>query len=578
MSAPLKYNVSGRVLTDGSAEAIVAYANGLPFTASGRLAVDGLSAVATDYKGLWDASANTPDLTVVGAAGEFYIVSVAGTFGGVSYDVGDWIISDGTSWEKYTPPSDITTTGLPNIKPSLLLDFANSKTVDPRITYACASPVPYYDGRTVVKAEENLLLNSAVLVTQSRTVIAGDHTLSFTGTGTVTLSGASTSGPLVGTGVDDRVDLTFTTTAGSLTLTVSGDVRLAQLEQRDFVTAYTPTTTQPITRYQPKLLSAPANTPVIDHGPVTGECLGLASWGQATNRALYARDFSNAAWVKTDVSVTTGQIGLDGTAAACLLTATAANGTIIQDLGVVASALKTGEVYLKRYAGSGAVEITLNGGTTWIPVTITSTGYTKVRITGTLADEDFGIRLVVPGDAVFADYGGVFTGDYAGPPIKTEGSQVTRAATSCFVSTSNWLKFDSGTLCVDFQHKGSPIGTGSVASIGSASASTSRFMSVDITSAGGLQAVSTSGLVFGTVTLDNFYKVALSVSSSGAIAASSNGGNAITQTVTPSTEPRERMSIGSLGGVSTRTVNAYIKKIAYYPTASTATELEALTS
>jgi hypothetical protein len=38
------------------------------------------------------------------------------------------------------------------------------------------------------------------------------------------------------------------------------------------------------------------------------------------------------------------------------------------------------------------------------------------------------------------------------------------------------------------------------------------------------------------------------------------------------------MSIGSLGGVSTRTVNAYIKKIAYYPTASTATELEALTS
>lgn len=77
----------------------------------------------------------------------------------------------------------------------------------------------------------NLLDGSDALETQSVTVTAVAHTLSFRGTGTVTLSGVSTAGPLVGTGADDIVTLTFTPTAGSLTLTVSGTVEEAQLER-----------------------------------------------------------------------------------------------------------------------------------------------------------------------------------------------------------------------------------------------------------------------------------------------------------------------------------------------------------
>jgi hypothetical protein len=75
----------------------------------------------------------------------------------------------------------------------------------------------------------NLLNATATLSTQSVTVAAVQKTLSFRGTGTVTLSGASTAGPLVGTGANDIVSLTFTPTAGSLTLTVSGTVNDAQL-------------------------------------------------------------------------------------------------------------------------------------------------------------------------------------------------------------------------------------------------------------------------------------------------------------------------------------------------------------
>lgn len=54
-------------------------------------------------------------------------------------------------------------TAISNEKPTLNLDFANSKTLDPRITYARASTATYYDGVTSAVAEQNLLTNSGSL-------------------------------------------------------------------------------------------------------------------------------------------------------------------------------------------------------------------------------------------------------------------------------------------------------------------------------------------------------------------------------------------------------------------------------
>lgn len=171
----------------------------------------------------------------------------------------------------------LTVNNLPTIRPSLLLDFANSRSVDQRITFARATPatrtnekglietvaanVPRLDfdpvtgeckGLLIEEARTNLLLNSLIdgtnLGTQTVNVTAVAHTLSFYGAGSVTLSGAH-SATVTGTGAyPARQVLMFTPTAGSLVLTVTGDVKFAQLEVGTFPTSFTPTGAAQVTR------------------------------------------------------------------------------------------------------------------------------------------------------------------------------------------------------------------------------------------------------------------------------------------------------------------------------------------
>lgn len=97
-------------------------------------------------------------------------------------------------------------------------------------------------------ARTNILLNSEAPATQSVIVTAQAYALSFYGTGSVSLSGAHTA-TLVGSGAFPvRSTLTFTPTAGTLTLTVSGTVQKFQLEAGSEASPYILTTGAAATR------------------------------------------------------------------------------------------------------------------------------------------------------------------------------------------------------------------------------------------------------------------------------------------------------------------------------------------
>lgn len=58
---------------------------------------------SVNYQGNWNALTNTPTLPTTPTSitkGHYYIVSTAGTFNGVEYNNGDWIISNGLVWGK----------------------------------------------------------------------------------------------------------------------------------------------------------------------------------------------------------------------------------------------------------------------------------------------------------------------------------------------------------------------------------------------------------------------------------------------------------------------------------------------
>lgn len=96
-------------------------------------------------------------------------------------------------------------------------------------------------GILIEGAATNLLLNSAALSTQSVSVTAQAYTVSFYGTGSITLSGTAT-GVIVGTHANVLTTYTFTPTAGSLTLTVTGSVTYGQLETGLSATSWITTT------------------------------------------------------------------------------------------------------------------------------------------------------------------------------------------------------------------------------------------------------------------------------------------------------------------------------------------------
>jgi len=600
----------------------------------------------------------------------------------------------------------------PTIRPSLLLDFANTQALDPRITFTRATTATYYDAKSSAVAEQNLVLQSQTFNTSwttsnisltANSVVAPDGTTTaYTLTSTATTgshglfqtkpirsgetysiyakAGTSNFVALTGNGTSSfavsacaTFNLSTGLVASSSNCTASmvsvgsgwyrcivanttfntdyfiiaaseGDLAPtsspwgsytgtglnvyiwgAQLEQRSAVTAYTPTTTTAITNYIPTLLTAVANEARFDCNPTTRESLGLLIEEQRTNLVTYSSDFSNAAWTKAAVSVTsTANIAPDGTqtaqlvventasAAAHNVTATATGASTTNTLTMYAKQNTAGAkrwfyMYPQPPSGSayavydlslGTVTATGNGGTTtYVGSTITAVGNgwyrCSITFTGTAGSVIVQHGLSSSGAIAGATYtgdgfSGLFiwgaqleAGAFATSYIPTVASQVTRSADSASMTGTNfssWYNIAQGTVYSEASMFGINASAFNMIAEG-ASASDFKDISLGFSNlfpefTNRLASIN-NNIDCTAITLRNSVKVSGSYSPT-TTSFASNGilGTAITTTAFRG--GADRIFIGSRQG-TVLFLNGYIKKLAYYPIACTNAQLQSLT-
>jgi len=304
----------------------------------------------------------------------------------------------------------VTASQYPTVQPTLNLDFANSKSVDPRITFVRNSTATYYDGQTTAMAEQNLLLQSntfsnAAWVATNGTVVSGitdpagtttafsftatgvatlyqtlttkatPYTLSFyiqrvTGTGAVNLTlDGTTLTPQAITGSWARYSVTATPTAVSHTIglqlaviTDSVNIFIAQLENRSSMTAANITTTAAITNYIPQLMTAPAGVPRLGYNPTTGVALGLLIEESRTNLLTYSVGNGESWSIRSGTFVTTAnaQVAPDGTITATQLTKTATIDSMYQQaFTAVVGVTYTASVYFEKTSSVNVIEFAM---------------------------------------------------------------------------------------------------------------------------------------------------------------------------------------------------------------------------
>jgi hypothetical protein len=189
-------SMSGVTISDYVATATKGVANGVAsLDGSGTVPISQLPAAvlgALSYQGTWNASTNTPTLTSsVGTKGYYYVVSVAGSTnlnGITDWQVGDWVVYNGTAWQKIDNTDAVTS-------------------------------VNGYTGTVVLTTTDVAEgTNQYFTTARARTSVSAGTGISYdSGTGVITNSSPSLGGDVVGPASStDNAIARFDTTTGKL--------------------------------------------------------------------------------------------------------------------------------------------------------------------------------------------------------------------------------------------------------------------------------------------------------------------------------------------------------------------------
>ena len=394
----------------------------------------------------------------------------------------------------------------------------------------------------------------------------------------------------------------------------------AQLEQRNSISSYTPTTTQIVTNYIPALQTAAAGVPRFDHNPVTGASKGLLFEAPVTNRATYSSDLTNAVWTKAAVTITSNIIvAPDGTLTGDKIVENNLSGVqhlVFNTSTTTAATVYTYSAYFKaaewttvrlQLGGGGpeglfdlvAITATPRIGAIAATITPVGNGWYRCAVVGTSSGSSSQYIYETSANYTGDGYSGIYVwgaqvelGRVASSYIPTAGAMGTKVVDLATVGGGNfssWYSKDEGTMYAEVEYVNGLIGTaGEASSIrlresADTGGSRNNISMRVVTNPTAPQAdvvvrtlavltADTGGLAAGTIVANTVYKRAVGYTS-GSIGIYING---IIDTGLPATfEPS--LLIDELVFNMTQNGAFYVKKYAHYNERLTNVQLQALT-
>ena len=178
-----------------------------------------LTAGQVNYKGTWDAATNTPTLVSPPAAiskGDYYVVSTAGTQFSISFAVGDWIISNGTAWEKVDLTDAVSSVfGRTGAVVGVSTDYSSVGLTNTAIGASSPSTGAF----TTVTASSTIAATGAVTGSNLSGTNTGDQTNITGNSGTATA--LQTARAINGVNFDGTAAITVTAAGSTLSDTVT---------------------------------------------------------------------------------------------------------------------------------------------------------------------------------------------------------------------------------------------------------------------------------------------------------------------------------------------------------------------
>jgi len=360
--------------------------------------------------------------------------------------------------------------------------------------------------------------------------------------------------------------------------------------------------------------TAAAGVPRFDYDPVTRAARGLLIEEQRTNLLTYSEDFSNAAWNKTNTTVTPNSIvSPDGTTSADKLEAATTAFTGVSRVVTATSTALTYSIYAKK--GSGATDLNSFGlrnsttstnlvigtfnydtgvwsGTAGVIVSSAGDGWWRIQIAASSGITVGDSMIVYLGGTGNTETAGEFAyfwgaqleaGAFATSYIPTVATQVTRSEDFArMTNVSPWYNAAQGTLFYEMTFDASynyPVtptfyqsasANGNI--IGVYSNTATQFVGLIRSGSVNQASMGVNGTVLGE------HKTAIAYSAGSAAVAVDN---LAVVTGAPATLPTiDTLGIAGLQSGYTQVGNAvgHIRRITYYPIRVSNAQLQALTS